>query len=495
MTPLHYNALINRARSGYQRGEFAEAGDACHQILKARKDDVEALAILHMLARLQRHGPDAIALAQRIIRAAPNVNTGYFLLADFHVTCGDYKRGTELLAKWLKKSPTDREAVARLARAYDMQGDLESAKRLIQPFIERGDESPDMALLLADNAVQEKQPVAAIALLEKHFASPTMNPNTHKNMCFTMGLACERTDRIDDAFEWYTRGHQILPYKFNLENYLDQIERTITTFSKERFDRMPRARVRTTMPIFLVCRPRSGSTLAECIVGSHPQVTLAGELNSITRVADLLNLLIGSTRVYPECVLDMDQTDADALASEFVTTHTAQFKNAPRIIIKHLDSWQHLGLISLLLPDATIIDLRRNAVDTSLACYSVHLGTSQPYSQDLRTLGLVHLAYERLMDHWRHTLGIRMLQINYEDLVADQEHWSRQLIEFCGLPWDEKCLRFHENAGATIGAMLSYQQVRQPIYKTSVGRAAKFAGHLKPLYDALGIEAPVLSER
>jgi hypothetical protein len=244
------------------------------------------------------------------------------------------------------------------------------------------------------------------------------------------------------------------------------------------------------MPIFLACRPRSGSTLAERIIGSHPQVTLAGELNSISSVAEQLNLIIGSTRTYPECVLDMDQNDVDGLASMFLDTHRSQFPNAARITIKHLDLWQHIGLIALMLPDAPILDLRRDAVDTSLACYSVHLGLRQPYNQDLRALGLVHRAYERLMDHWRDVLGIRMLRVDYENLVADQEIWSRRMIDHCDLPWDERCLRFHEHIGANVGATLSYQQVRQPIYKGSVGRAAKFAGRLGPLYEALGVAPP-----
>jgi len=485
MSSISVNAILQRARAAYQRGAWSEASDLAHAALKARKDDIDALVILHMLARVQGDPQQAIAIGQRIIKTAPNISMGYVLLAEFFVACGKFDEGIALLQRWLKKSPKDHDVAGRLAAAYDMKGDAESARSLLQPYLDRGDETPAMALMLASTAIQEKDTDLALRLLTKHLASSSLPDNVRKDMCFVMGLACERNQQIDDAFAWYTRGHQVLPYPFNLENFLDQVERTITTFSKERFARLPRARVRTNMPIFLVCRPRSGSTLAERIIGTHPQVTLAGELTSISRIADQLNLLIGSTRIYPECALDLDQNDVDSLARMFIEQHTAQFNGAPRITIKQLDLWQHLGLISLILPDAAILDLRRDAVDTALACYSVHLGPRQPYNQDLRSLGLVHRAYERLMDHWRETLGINMLQVNYEDVVADQDRWSRRMIEFCGLPWDDQCLRFHETAGTPVGATLSYQQVRQPIYKTSVGRAEKFAKHLGPLREAL----------
>jgi hypothetical protein len=147
-----------------------------------------------------------------------------------------------------------------------------------------------------------------------------------------------------------------------------------------------------------------------------------------------------------------------------------------------------LGAINLILPDATIIHCRRHPLDTCLSCYFRDFARGQEFSYDLGNLGRCYRQYERLMDHWRTVLPRPMYEVQYEELVSDQERVSRGLIEFCGLAWHSDCLRFHENPRPVQTA--SRWQVRQPMYATSIGRWKHYDAHLGPLKEALGWPSP-----
>ena len=147
-----------------------------------------------------------------------------------------------------------------------------------------------------------------------------------------------------------------------------------------------------------------------------------------------------------------------------------------------------LGLTAVLFPKAAVIHCRRDPRDTCVACFMSNiLAERYPYVKDLRHLGLAYRQYERLMDHWRRELDLPMLEVTYEALVDDLEAQARRIIEACGLPWDDRCLRFHESG--RVVKTLSYDQVRQPIYRSSIGRYRRYERHLGPLLEALAISS------
>ena len=200
----------------------------------------------------------------------------------------------------------------------------------------------------------------------------------------------------------------------------------------------------------------------EQIIASHPDAAGAGELPFIERLA------AGSKSI-------------DDAASEYLS-HLAGFERS-RVVDKMPGNFLHLGFIALLFPRARIIHISRDPLDTCLSCYFQHFKDGHAYSHSLDDLGFVYREYEKTMAHWR-TLPLRMLEIRYEDIVADQKRETRRLLEYCGLPWDERCLRFHETKRFVRTA--SYDQVRQPLYARSVGRHRAYAEFLAPLRAALG---------
>ena len=235
------------------------------------------------------------------------------------------------------------------------------------------------------------------------------------------------------------------------------------------------------LPVFIVGIPRSGTTLVEQILASHPAVHGAGELSTLQRLVDTLS-------DYPAGVKGLSADDLARIGSDYVARVAPLAGGRRHVIDKMPANFLYAGLIRLILPNARIIHCRRDPVDTCLSCYTKLFNAEQQFAYDLAELGQFHRAYQDLMAHWRKVLPkTRFIEVDYEAVVDDLEGQARRLIDFLGLPWDDSCVRFHENTRAVRTA--SVNQVRQPIYRSSTGRWKKHARHLGPLLDALGLNA------
>jgi hypothetical protein len=255
-------------------------------------------------------------------------------------------------------------------------------------------------------------------------------------------------------------------------------------FDKAFFDEHRPSGIADDTPIFVVGMPRSGTTLVESILAGHPQVHGAGELDDMLLLRQDLAKAHGAGKVYP----DFLQTISIEILDQFATKHLARLESlsreAARVTDKMPQNFVQLGLIDLLFPGARVIHCMRNPLDTCLSIYFQPFMQHHDYATELRNIGLYYREYLRLMDHWRSVLRIPMLDLRYEDLVENSEEQVRRLLDFCELPWDERCLRHHESG--RVARTFSYNQVRKPIYKTSVARWKRYERHLGPLIEALG---------
>lgn len=235
-------------------------------------------------------------------------------------------------------------------------------------------------------------------------------------------------------------------------------------------------------PVFIVGMPRSGTTLVEQILASHPGVFGAGEIGYLEEAALALD-------PFPNAVIAMT---GDARA-EFGARYVARVKtlapSAVRIIDKMPTNFRFAGLIHLALPNARIIHICRDPIDTCMSNFAqLFVGDAQPHSYDLGELGRYYRGYEALMDHWRQVLPRQvMLEVQYERLVADPSGEARRIVAHCGLDWVDSCLEFYATQRPVRTASLA--QVRRPMYRSSVGRWNAHAVALKPLLDALGMTA------
>jgi hypothetical protein len=229
---------------------------------------------------------------------------------------------------------------------------------------------------------------------------------------------------------------------------------------------------------------RSGTSLAEQILASHSAVYGAGELRDIDLLVATLPQRLGAAEGYPACLGRLDAAAVRALADEHLGRLRQRGGAAARVVDKAPFNFLHLSLIVTLFPRARLVHCRRDPVDTCLSCYFQNFGEPMGFTLDLRHLGLYYRAYERLMAHWARVLPVPVFELQYEELTADQEAVSRRLVEFCGLDWDERCLRFHETRRPVRTA--STLQVRRPMYQSAVGRWKRYEAHLGPLLEALG---------
>ena len=202
------------------------------------------------------------------------------------------------------------------------------------------------------------------------------------------------------------------------------------------------------MPVFILGMPRSGTTLVEQIISSHPSVHGAGELSSLGRFEVSMAEQFESSTPYPECMPLCYESVAPDLAEEYLKELREYSDDAQCITDKMPDNFRRIGLIKTLFPEARIIHCRRSVLDTCTSNFLNYFAVGNEYSFDLRDLGQYYLDYDRLMMHWNSLFSSEILTVQYEDLVINQEKVSRRLVEYLELEWDERCLDFNENKRA-----------------------------------------------
>jgi hypothetical protein len=235
---------------------------------------------------------------------------------------------------------------------------------------------------------------------------------------------------------------------------------------------------RSPLPVFVVGMPRSGTTLIEQILASHPSVHGAGELGTLHALSDRIE-------GFPTSVSGLSGPQLKALGEAYLAHVTGMAGGRRHVVDKMPSNFLLCGLIRLVLPDAKVIHSRRDPVDTCLSCYTELFAGEQAFTYNQTELGRHHRAYQALMTHWRKTLpASHFIEVDYETVVDGVESQARRMLDFLGLPWDEAVLRFHETQRPVRTA--SVNQVRQPIYRTSAGRWRKHAAQLGPLLEAPG---------
>ncbi|MGD1016585.1 MAG: sulfotransferase [Roseiarcus sp.] len=270
---------------------------------------------------------------------------------------------------------------------------------------------------------------------------------------------------------------------------LEGFERAETTFTGELMRRAATCGESSAAPVFIVGMPRSGTTLIEQILASHPNVFAAGEIDDFAVVLEDLRASEKIAAPYPELAAEISPEQLRRLGAGYLQRLRALAPAAERITNKKPENFIYLGLIRLALPNAQVIHVRRDPLDTCFSCFSQNFSEGAvPYAYDLGELGRFYRAYETLMEHWRAVLPAdAMIEVRYEDVVADLEGQARRLVAYCGLEWDPRCLEFHRAERAVRTASIA--EVRQPIYATSIGRWRAYEAFLGPLREGLGLSA------
>jgi hypothetical protein len=265
---------------------------------------------------------------------------------------------------------------------------------------------------------------------------------------------------------------------YDPDEHVLHVDQLIRAFSPAHFERVHGWGLETEVPVFVVGLPRSGTSLTEQILASHPRTHGAGELVFIRAAYRGIPALVGEQGPGVECVDQLGRAHVRVLASEYFDHVQRLAPDADRIVDKMPDNYLMLGLIATLFPRVRVIHMRRDLRDVGLSCWLTYFRHIR-WAYDLEHIGRRTQQYLRLMEHWRRVLPLPMLEVDYEEVVADLEPAARKLVAWCGLEWDPACLAFHRTK--RIVRTPSMTQVREPLYARSVGRWRHYRDVLGPL--------------
>jgi tetratricopeptide (TPR) repeat protein len=454
LNPNHANAHNNLGILLVARGMVADGQAHYERALVLDPDYADAHNNLGVVLADQGKLDDAMAHYQRVLAINP-----------------DHIEVHNNLGNLFKEQGSFDEALVHYARAIERRPDYAEAhfNRVEITTFHPGDSD--------------------LAALETLAAREDLPEYTAVHIHFALAKALDDCGDYTRAFE-HLRGGNALKRRqinYNEANSIALFQRISTVFDRRLFDRFQGAGDPSTVPVFVLGMPRSGSTLIEQILASHPQIHGAGELPVLEILVAGLSHATEQPVPYPESVPAMDGAALLRLGQSYLAGLPAVADGKVRIVDKLSGNFLSIGLIRLILPNARIIHTMRDPLDTCVSCFSRLFASGLAFTYDLAELGRYYRRYRELMAHWRSVLPPdAMLDVSYEDVVGDLEGQARRLIDYCGLPWDDRCLSFHGTRRPVRTA--SAAQVRKPLFRTSLERWRKYEAGLAPLLREL---APV----
>jgi tetratricopeptide (TPR) repeat protein len=470
--------------------------DLCPQYIAAREDYAA------LLIERQAHAAAATQTAHLIAHAPDNAHYRN-MHAWAMVNTGDGDSAIEILTELLRENPRQAKAWQMYAQALHFMGRTEESVQAYRRCLELQPGLGEAYWGLADlkgNFITE----ADIAAMRKQLSSnDALEPEGRRRMLYAIGQSLERAGDYQASFSAYAEGARVAqgagvkrrghgqPNSTDDEDANgsdpgERVRRAKAVFSRKNFLtrlRQAPADALCDTPIFIVGLPRAGSTLTEQILASHSQVEGTRELSLIGDIARDLghSRMLVKENAYPECVLDLSRDQLAALGARYIERSRSYRKiGRPYFIDKRPWNWLEVGLIHLILPQAKIIDIRREPM---AACFAMFKQLLPNFAFDLDGLGRYYNKYVHLMEHWQDVLPGRVHFVQYERLVADTETEIRRMLDYCGLPFEEICLRFWETD--RIVSTPSAQQVRRPIYRNALEQWRNFEPWLGPLKEAL----------
>jgi tetratricopeptide (TPR) repeat protein len=453
--PHHYEAVNNLANALQKRGRFDDAIALYESSLAVDHESTDIYCNLGNALVGAGRAEDSLVQIEKALRLDPSKVTVHKNLGFTFEVLGRIEDAVQAYEKALQLAPSDGEVHRQLAN--------------LRRFTAGDPRLAALEKLAGDMASLDAQDQIAL-----HFA---------------MGKAFSDLYQYERSFHHWGEGNALkrAHLAYDEQQSMGLFERIRATFTSGLMRRNAGGGCPSDVPVFVVGMPRSGTTLVEQILASHSKVYGAGEIQTLRHAVDRFRSRNDMATEFPEMVPAMSPDGLRDLGADYIalTKSATRSPVAERIVNKLPENFKLVGLIRLALPNARLIHVRRDPVDTCLSCFSLLFAYNHvPFAYDLGELGRFYHAYAALMEHWRSVLppGV-MLEVQYEDLVADLEGQARAIVDHCGLAWEEACLAFYESRRPVRTSSLL--QVRKPLYRTAVGRWRPYESFLQPLMEAL----------
>lgn len=487
--PTDVSAIRILADIGFDLGRMEDAGNLLERCLELAPD---FHAARHSYARIlirQQKPEAAIHEVEKLLAQEPSNPNFLTLKGNILVRIGDHKEALEIYEKVLKHYPNQARAQMSYGHTLKTVGRLDESIEAYRKCIDLSPEVGEAYWSLA-NLKTFRFSDADIENMREQVTTEGGDADDQSHVAFALGKALEDRGEYDESFKFYRRGNRIrrIEHKHNPKINVFESVRQVRALPRPFFDQRKGWGCQTPDPIFIVGLPRAGSTLLEQILASHSQVEGTSELQDIIAIS---RKLADKTRQhpsgkYPECLTGMTVDQFRELGESYLETTRIQRSDTPFFIDKMPNNFRHIGLIHLILPNSKIIDARRHPMGGCFSGFKQLFAKGQTFTYGLKDIGKYYRDYVRLMDHWDKVLPGRVHRVEYEEMVIDTETQIRALLDYCGLDFEEQCLKFYETDRAI--RTPSSEQVRKPIYKEGLEQWRNFEAHLDPLKEALGPE-------
>jgi tetratricopeptide (TPR) repeat protein len=497
-----------------QMGESDKAFELLQKALQLDPNDFDANVNLGSLYVVHNDYPNALVHLKKALEINPDSSETHTNLGAAYLLRNRLDEAATHLERALNLNPNEPATYSALAKVFRQRLMTEEARHCYEAGIAVNDQVPSLYEGLGSLYLQigDKEAAATsyrrVLELNPHSASGLMGLVTAKDpsmtdevieeyakkldtdlideqnkrgYCFAIGKYYDANKQPDKAFEYIKRGNELKHAEYDREAMEQFVDNLISYFDEAFFASHRGYGLETNKPMFIVGMPRSGTTLVETILSSHPGVFGAGESDEIGNMTVLMPMLLEVQKRFPECLEALSAEKSQAFAGLYMRYLEGFGVQAEHITEKLPNNFLYLGFIALLFPNTRIIYCKRNPINVGISNYFQDFAGELLWSYNLDDFVHFYQQHERIMAHWHKVLPIEIYDVQYEELVEEQERISRELLEYCNLEWTDECLNFHKSKRVVATASLA--QVRQPIYKSSVQRWRKFEPYIGPLLD------------
>lgn len=486
--------FLKTARSLSQTGRKAEADRYFVAALQADPKNRNALLDFSLHSMQYNDFNTARRALTDLVRHHPRDAAGLSALAAVEMEFSARDAAFDLAEKALRANP-NAQVITKIALLYRNDGQLDTARDYFYRAIEMDQNYATPYYYLNDlkkYTAEDKD----FAQLKRLAELPNLTASQQMLAQCALGKAYMDIGDAALAFRHYAAGNKIrkdASPKYDMdvhEKYIDSIIAAFDEKTARQLDGKTSAVTGAPQPVFIVGMPRSGSTLVDQIIASHPDALSLGEVPHVARAmpvfpnADMPTSFVGNGPSISAGMLEkLTPETLHDFAKKYFAQNTLQTNGKKYVVDKMLQNYIWVGMMLLAFPDAKVLHTRRDPVDTGLSIWTLMFTDGSNWSYDQKDIARYHLACDKLMAHWKKIFPGRILDVAYEDMIADQEGQSRRILAFCNIPWDDRCLRFYETQRTVKTS--SVEQVRRPIYTSSVKKWKKYEDYLGEMIDVL----------
>ena len=483
--PKHVEGMRLLAQIGIKLGILDDAEFLLDSAREFEPDNIQIrLDYIDTLRRRQKFAEAKIE-AEALFARDPSNTLFQSHLAIESMQTGEYDRAFELFDQVLTQVPGDPATLTSRGHALKTTGQSEAAVASYQAAFATKPDHGDAYYALA-NLKTYKFDDREIGLMRDQISRTDLAFMDRVHFAFALGKAYEDAGDYKQSFRFYDEGNTLKRQqtRYDADTMQSELERQAQFCTKDLFAKHDGAGHTAPDPIFILGLPRAGSTLLEQILASHSQVDGTLELPNVLALAHRLRGRKSGETLYPKILHDLTTDQLTKMGQDFIESTRIHRQGAPFFIDKMPNNFRHIGLIKLILPNAKIIDARRDPMDCCFSGYKQLFAEGQEFTYGLEQVGRYYRDYTTLMDHWDQVLPGHVLRVDHEDVLDDVEGQVRRMLDYLGLPFEEACVNFHESKRAVRTA--SSEQVRRPINRDGVAAWKPFEPWLEPLKQALG---------